>query len=510
MSTTLTGLPRVGRILPWQGAAPPGAMPHPSMSALLHAATAPSPAAATPMAAVAPATARMALAVQAVLLGPGRLAETASEAVRELAAHLGADLVWLALLDSPDRSLCLVAASDGSDPAQPTSARARLLAASGECVDQSCAVLWPEPEQPGHLPGITWAHRALVNGGQGIVSVPLVSAGDVIGALGVRMPEGRLADGEMVTTLEHLACLTGPVLALLQAREQAWHRRLRAAARRWIDADDAPWQRPLRRLLPWAGAAALVVLAWPVPLPVGGHARLEGAVQRVLVAPADGYVQRVHARPGEVVAAGQPLLDLADQDLQLERQRWQSQLAQHLDALAAAQARADRAQLVQVQSKAEEAQAQLDLVDEKLLRSRLLAPFDGIVVQGDLSQRLGAPVRLGEELMMVAPQHGLRVIVEVDERDVARVQPGQRGSVAVSALPWDTMPLRVTRVSPVAVAVDGRNVFEVEAALPQHVAGLRPGLQGNAQIETADAPILWRFVRRLVESARMLWWEWLG
>jgi RND family efflux transporter MFP subunit len=233
-------------------------------------------------------------------------------------------------------------------------------------------------------------------------------------------------------------------------------------------------------------------------------------VQRVLAAPADGFVQQVHVRPGDSVRAGQPLLELADQDLLLERQRWQSQLAQHLDGLAAAQARADRAQLVQLQSKADEAQAQLDLVDERLQRARLVAPFDGIVVQGDLSQQLGAPVKLGAELMTLAPSDRFRVIVEVDERDVAHLRAGQTGSVALSALPWDTLPLRVARITPVATPREGRNVFEVEAELLEQPAGLRPGLQGTARITAGEAPTLWRWSRRLVESLRLAWWEWVG
>jgi multidrug resistance efflux pump len=53
-------------------------------------------------------------------------------------------------------------------------------------------------------------------------------------------------------------------------------------------------------------------------------------------------------------------------------------------------ARADRAQLVISQAKADEARAQLALVDEQLGRIRIEAPFDGVVIRGDLSQSLGA------------------------------------------------------------------------------------------------------------------------
>jgi multidrug efflux pump subunit AcrA (membrane-fusion protein) len=321
---------------------------------------------------------------------------------------------------------------------------------------------------------------------------------------------GPPLDAADVQGLEHLACLAAPVLALMLAGQRPWHRRAADALEDWASGHGAVRRRVLRRAALGVAAAALLLLLWPVGQPVGGRARLEGAVQRVLAAPADGFVAQVHARPGDVVRAGAPLVDLADQELQLERQRWQSQLAQHLDAYAAAQARADRSLLVQHQSKADEAQAQLDLVDEKLARSRLVAPFDAVVVQGDLSQQLGAPVKQGAELMTLAPGGQFRVIVEIDERDVALVRVGQTGTLALTSLPWDTLPLRVGRITPMATPVEGRNVFEVEAALLAPAPGLRPGLQGSAQIGVGQAPTLWRWSRRVVESLRLTAWEWFG
>jgi multidrug efflux pump subunit AcrA (membrane-fusion protein) len=332
----------------------------------------------------------------------------------------------------------------------------------------------------------------------------------VIGSLCALRGAAQAGGGADAAAMEHVAAFAGPVLALMMANERKLPRRLRNDLRDWLAADGRPARRLARRAMPVAAVMLLLVLLLPTTMVIGGHARLEGAVQRVLSAPADGFVQQVHARAGDAVRAGQPLLDLADQDLQLERQRWQSQLAQQLDALAAAQARSDRALLVQTQGKADEAQAQLDLVNQRLARSRLVAPFDGIVVQGDLSQQLGAPVKQGAELMTLAPSDAFRVIVEVDERDVAYVQVGQPGTLALSALPWDTLPLRVNRITPVATAVEGRNVFEVEAELLDRPAGMRPGLQGTARIEAGAAPTLWQWTRRLVEQARLAWWEWWG
>jgi putative peptide zinc metalloprotease protein len=60
-------------------------------------------------------------------------------------------------------------------------------------------------------------------------------------------------------------------------------------------------------------------------------------------------------------------------------------------------------------------------VDEHLERAQLRAPFESLVVSGDLSQSIGVPVERGKVLFEVAPLEAYRVILEVDERDIIMV-----------------------------------------------------------------------------------------
>ncbi|MDP3083215.1 MAG: HlyD family efflux transporter periplasmic adaptor subunit, partial [Rubrivivax sp.] len=271
-----------------------------------------------------------------------------------------------------------------------------------------------------------------------------------------------------------------------------------------------PQRRTLRRWLA-GGALALAFLALaPLQSHVSGRARVEGAEQRVLAAPADGFVKTAHVRPGDRVKAGDPLVDLLDADLRLERERWSNQLAQHENAYAAAMAKADRVGTATSMARIGEAQAQLALVDEQLGRGRLSAPFDALVIQGDLAQSIGAPVRQGDTLLTLATTGRYRVIVEIDETDIARVQPGAQGHLALSSLPWAREALVVERVAPLAKAVDGRNVFEVEARLLAPPAELRPGLLGRAEFGVGRMPPLWAWSRHALERVRLAYWTWLG
>ena len=248
----------------------------------------------------------------------------------------------------------------------------------------------------------------------------------------------------------------------------------------------------------------------PLEQEVGGRARIEGAQQRVVAAPADGFVKTVHVRPGDRVQEGAPLVDLLDADLRLEHDRLASQLAQHENAYAAAMAKSDRVDAATSLAAVGETQAQLALVDAQLARGRIVAPFDALVIQGDLAQSIGAPVHQGDALLTLATTGHERVIIDVDEVDIAQVHPGQAGTLALSALPWSHRALVVERIAPIARAVEGRNVFEVEARLADGGAAPRPGLLGHADIVVGRGPLLTAWARHVADRLRVAWWNWLG
>jgi multidrug efflux pump subunit AcrA (membrane-fusion protein) len=447
------------------------------------------------------------LDLHAQLLSHADLRGAATALVRETAQRFGYDRVCIGF--ARGARVELLALSDGA-PVTHTPLAERLNAALREALDQRASVMLPESRPHAH-PRITLAHRRLLDGeGGAVASVPIVAAGQAVGALCAQRRGSAAISPKDLDALEHLASLLGPTLNLMRLNEQALHTIARQRLRQAWQHLRQPQRFGLRIALLATALLLAGLTALPVDVHVGGRARLEGAVQRVLVAPADGFLKRVHARPGDSVQAGQTLIELAEQDLQLEKIRWQSQRAQFENAYSAANARSDRAQLVINQARIEEAEAQLELVEMKLARGRVEAPFDALVIQGDLSQSLGAPLQQGSELMTLAPRDQFRVIVEVDERDIAALQVGQSATLALSALPWNTLAVRVKRITPLASVLDGRNVFEVEAELLERSPELRPGLQGSARIHVARQPLLWAWSRRLVQAARMAWWEWFG
>lgn len=498
---------------------PPAALPLPLPEGLLPMAKpllSPTPDAGPPTRDPQPTDAR-ALNLYACLLEADSVHSGLNLLAARLAESAGLDRVSIGLLQRG--RLVLVASSQPGAEREPTDRDQLVQGAMAEAVDHGLALCWPaaahpaNPQTPHISPPAVEQRLLQQHVGGAVASLPLGHLGQAMGAVCVerqRQPDGPpFSDAELLRLGRQLA-LAAPALHWMQAASQPWHRRARTQWRAALGRLQRPAGHRRRQVL--ALVALLVAMAAFVPLPdtVNGRARLEGARQQVVSAPTDGFVQAVHVRPGDRVAAGAALVDLQDQDLRLERARWQSQLVQHENAYASAMGRADRTNAATSQARFNEAQAQLALVDAQLARGRLVAPFDALVVQGDLSQSIGAPVRQGDALITLASDQQFRVVVEVDEVDIGRVQPGQRGQLSVSALPWHSTPIVVERIAPLAKPVQGRNVFEVEARLDAPAGALRPGLLGRAELNSGEAPLLLAWGERALLRLRVALWTWLA
>jgi RND family efflux transporter MFP subunit len=431
--------------------------------------------------------------LQALALREDSFDAAATAVLSALARHLRATRVSLALRREPRQSARLLASSDGIDNDRRQLPMRALMNAADEAMDRQDLVESPTPPGTPLAPAV--AHAALLRGAE-------VRA--VLG-MGFDLGEGQraalvcelreLPQREQRALARDAAFFVGPVL-MLKARAEAGHRERLA---RWLRPFDEKhrrrrWSLPVLVVLPLA-AALLGAGSWPGTHHVVAPARVEGHGQRVVPAPMDGFLQTVAVRPGEAVKAGQVLATLDDKDAALQAEKTTAERQQHerqyLDALT----REDAAATEIARARLEQARALDELAQSRLALSRLVAPFDGVVISGDLVSLVGAPVKRGQELMVVAPSQTWRVVAEVDEHDIAHVAAGQPARLLVAALSGDSAEFRIARVSPVAQPLEGRNVFEVEGLVAGPAEGLRPGLRGVARIEAGE------------RAALAVWWE---
>ncbi len=446
----------------------------------------------------------LALRAQARLLAARGLQEAATALANELATELALRGVHVGVIEGGASRV--IATAHSAAPHKRDLKDALLIAAMDEAIDQAAAIVFPAPPQEAEL-HVTLAHAALSRrAGARIYSFPMLSGEAFVGALVLEHDADEALAPPLRETLEQIAALAGPVIELRQKSEAPLLQRLASTMGTGVAATP-----PLRRGL-YLGAGALLLAALLVPLPrtLTADARIEGEIQRALVAPTDGFIEQAFVRPGDIVRQGQVLVRLADRELRLERRKLESELAQHENAFAAAQSQADRGQMVLAHARGEEAGARLALIDHHVERSLIRAPMDSVVLTGDLDQAQGTPVQRGEVLLVVAPQARYRLMIEVDERDIAQVAAGAPGQVALAALPDTAMHFAVKRIMPVTTERDGRHFVELEAELDRPLDAAQPGMGGYARIETGSAPLLAQLTHRLRGWLGLQLWAWLG
>ena len=381
-------------------------------------------------------------------------------------------------------------------------------AAMDEAIVQRRDIVYPPPA--GQEPAVLRDHEQLSRQYQGgaILTLPLFGNDRYYGALTLERPGARPFSAEEVELVRSLAALAGPALEAKRLNDRLLVSKISAACLSELGKLLGP--RFIGRKLLLLGAAALVLF---LTLAQGDYrlsstAVLEGAVRRVIVAPFDGYIGEAPARAGDVVAAGALLCTLDDRDLRLERLTLLSQKTQLQRQHQEAQAGHDRAQASIISAQLDQAEAQLRLAEANLERTRLQAPFAGVLVSGDLSQRLGGAVKQGEELYELTPLDAYRLIVQVDERRIADVRQGQRGSLRLSSLPETAFPFTIDKITPISTAEEGRNYFRVEARLEGTSANLRPGMEGVGKVFVDRRNLASIWTRNLVEWARLWFWSW--
>jgi multidrug efflux pump subunit AcrA (membrane-fusion protein) len=381
-----------------------------------------------------------------------------------------------------------------------------------ESVDQDISIMFPATAAAGHSAMVTDAHGRLseLGGGMAICTVPLTHHDRCLGALTLERSAGHDFDMDTLELCESVASIVGPILDSKRQEQRPLLAKLGSSLHEYLSRLVGPGYLVFKTCMAVSAAVLLLLSLVHGDYRVDGKARLEGTTQRVVVAPYEGFLVDAPVRAGDIVEQGQLLCRLDDRELKLERAKWSGEHAQHLKARREALGNHDRTEISLTKSRLEQAEAELALVEEKLARTRVVAPLSGIVVSGDLSQSLGIPLERGQVLFEVAPLNSYRIMLEVDEREVGYVTPGQQGRLALSGSPHEIHPFTVERILPVSSAADGKNFFRVEASLEEDSEALRPGMLGIGKIDAGEYRLIWLWTHKLTDWLRLSLWSWWG
>ena len=434
--------------------------------------------------------------------------EACTALVIEMARSLECDRVSIGFLN--DKKLILSALSYTAQYKDKSNLIRDIEASMDEALEQGEPIIFPEPVQSNGLK-VTWATENLAQerGSKAVCSMPFRVNGKWTGVVTLERSEKDKFTKQETDFCEGVALLTGPILETARLHEQWIGRKLRDSLLQQLRKLTGP-DFVFRKLV----ASFLLLMALFFTFATGDYrvtadASLEGSIQRSLVAPFNGYISEANVRAGDIVEKGTILAMLDDRDLYLEHKKWASQLAQLLSQFRQARAEGERSNVKILGAQLGQAKAHLKLINEQLQRTKIKAPFQGVVVSGDLSQNLSAPVERGQVLFEVAPLDDYRIILQVDDRDIMEVNVGQKGLLTLSSLPEKKFLFIVEKITPVAVSEEGRNYFRVEAKLDQRSERFRPGMEGISKIVIGERKLIWIWTHKMLNWLRMWSWSWL-
>lgn len=342
--------------------------------------------------------------------------------------------------------------------------------------------------------------------GNPVASVPLVCMEETVAVVSMSQGGGtRLTREQVVLIQEELSGYAALVPLSLRAnrtlREHVADHVLNRVrnVRRQGPARTAAFAAGLVMLLAWLVFGTLHH-TFTVPCVVKPSDR------RTIACPRAGVLAELFVRPGDRVQKGQLLAAIDASDDFLQR----AELNAEIESLAALidQAVADRKA---GQARVNEAmkrslEAQLAIVDASIAQAQIRAPHDGLILEGDLRERLGSRLELGVPLFELARYDRAAIELRIPETLVLATRDPVDAEFAPAAQPDQRYPLGPLRVAPSSTIVDERNVFLGEAPVEIDLGMLPPGMEGTAHVDAGPRSAWWVLTHRVTDWLHLNFW----
>ena len=382
----------------------------------------------------------------------------------------------------------------------------KLAGAMEEAISQDSIIVFPNSETK----LIQRAHQELSRkfGSGALCTFPLIYQQKVFGAITLLRDEENPFDDTTIDLCQQTLSLVTAFLALKREEEKSLLKKIGSSIKKQLSALFGVRSLGLKLILSALILSITSTYFIQGDFRISADAQLEGKIQRVVAAPISGYLLSAFARAGDTVLAGDVMASLDDSELKLELAKQNGELQKIRREYRQAQSERDLVKVRIISEQINQASAEMDLTQQHLDNINLTAPFDGVVIEGDLSQLLGSPIERGDTLFKIAPLEGYRIILSVDESQISYIQPGQTGTLALSSLFDQHFPLTIERITAVAKAGNNANSFRVEASLQQAPDLLRPGMEGVGKIEIGRERLLWIWTREITDWIRLWVWSW--
>ena len=423
----------------------------------------------------------------------------------ELAARTGASRVALGWVKRNMVRVAALSHTEQFDKHQELIKRIEVV--MEECMDQHEPVHF-DPDGGGTANVSRSAQQlSRSEGGNIVLSLPLRRRAEVVGVVTLEFPHDHKLSPQALAGLAVAVDLLAPQL-FDRYENDRWLIVKAGNSAKVLGEKVLGPQHTLAKIITIAVIAGLIFVCPFKPMyHVSAPFMFDSIDQRKLQAPFDGYIEHVYVQPGNTIKKGQLLLEMDTSDIRSKLANAEADVKRY-----EAEYKKDAADQKK-QADAEIAKAEVDgananvkLYQDDLDRAQIKAPFDGVVLSGDLIDQQLAPKKQGEDLFLVAANSSLRAQIAVNDRDIQELQVGQVGTLATTTLPTQKFNFTIDRIVPLGQAKEGENVFTVYGQLPSVQPTWAPGMTGEVSIAIEHRPLIWIWTHRLVDFLRLKLW----
>jgi RND family efflux transporter MFP subunit len=223
-----------------------------------------------------------------------------------------------------------------------------------------------------------------------------------------------------------------------------------------------------------------------------------------------GKIREIHVAEGQAVRKGDLLITIDDTDLLSERAGVEAEIEGARLAVEKTGGNYGRArQLFErrmsskeefanleadhriAQNDLERAQRRLRIVDDRMAKTRILAPLDGTVLDIPVAEGqvvvAAASVNSGTSLMVVADISRLVVNTHVNQLDAGKISKGAMVKVEAAGADGEVVEARISSVAPQATVKNEIKGFEVAAVVEGAGGALRPGVSVGLEVPLGKA-----------------------
>ncbi len=256
--------------------------------------------------------------------------------------------------------------------------------------------------------------------------------------------------------------------------------------------------------------ALLALVNWflfaSLPYRITVPARAVPAQIRHFATPAEARLDEVLVKEGDRVKQGDILCRFSNDMLQLQRSEL---LAEYNIARLETQkavANGSTTDIELARANSDYLLSRLDILDQRIGRLIIKAPYDGQVIKGDPARQTGQILPLGAPLFELAPSGQWLIELNIPEQAMDDILVNMSGTFSAGARPEEAYGLTIRHLSPTVALSNKKNIYIVRAESDLNPEWIRSGMEGVARVEAGRRPVWWIALHKVIEYVQMHFW----